>query len=330
MVSKKNTKHYRRLHMHRFSWLVFMLVGLLGVQMAYNFQLTGTVQVLAYATDVNHADLHSLTNKERAANGLGALSLNSRLNQAAQAKAQHMIDYDYWSHVAPDGTTPWYFFDQAGYAYINAGENLAYGFLTSSGAVQGWMDSPGHRANILGDYKDVGFGYANGASYQGGENTVIVALYGTPQAQQEPAPVVATAPPAPAPEPTPPPTPAPVEPAPKKTLPPPKKEAPPKPVVADKNTDESIPPAASENVAPNMEETSLISSLLAQNSAWAVIASFSIICITAAGFIATHIQLARHGWDIGAKYVLAHPLTDIVVMGSIVLLFLSATSGFIQ
>ena len=66
-------------------------------------------------------------NASRAANGLGAFSLNSQLNNSAQAKAQNMADNNYWAHVAPDGTQPG-IFEAAGYTYSAAGENLAYGF----------------------------------------------------------------------------------------------------------------------------------------------------------------------------------------------------------
>jgi hypothetical protein len=92
-----------------------------------------------------------------------------------------MIDNDYWAHIAPDGTTPWSFIDDAGYVYIKAGENLAYGFATSSGTVDGWMNSPGHRANILDEeFEEVGFGILDGPNFQDDENTVVVAIYATP------------------------------------------------------------------------------------------------------------------------------------------------------
>lgn len=181
-----------RPHAIRSSGLVVFGIYMLIFQSIYNLQTTGQFKVLGYATNVNISALLSSTNNERAGSGLSGLSLNSKLNQAAQSKANHMIANNYWSHYAPDGTSPWYFIESAGYSYERAGENLAYGFSSSGGVVQGWMDSPTHRANILDSgFSEVGFGIANGENFQGSENTVVVAMYGQPPA---PAPVVKTEP----------------------------------------------------------------------------------------------------------------------------------------
>lgn len=118
-------------------------------------------------------------NRARTENGLPALVVSEQLVASACAKAQHMIDNDYWDHVAPDGTTPWYFFGQVGYGYISAGENLAYGFSDEQSTVDGWMDSPTHRENILlPDYSEQGVCIKYG-EYQGGKNAVIVNHFGT-------------------------------------------------------------------------------------------------------------------------------------------------------
>src|SRR5690606_34410957 len=171
------------------------------------------------------------TNTQRTANGLTGLTLNGQLNAAAQAKADDMAARDYWSHNTPEGDAPWVFIVNAGYQYQTAGENLAYGFLNSTATVKGWMDSPGHRANILnGSYKEVGFGIANSANYQGtGPETIVVAMYGCQSACTVSA-VVPTAetPSTPASKPTQPETPAP-KPEPK---PEPKEEMTLTPVVA--------------------------------------------------------------------------------------------------
>jgi len=141
----------------------------------------GGINVLGYATDVNVADLLTETNKARENNGLSNLVLDSKLNKAATNKGRHMIANDYWSHEAPDGTTPWTYIDEVDYIYLKAGENLAYGFGDSAATVTGWMNSPGHRANILDkDFQEVGFGILNGANFQGDENTLIVAFYTKP------------------------------------------------------------------------------------------------------------------------------------------------------
>ncbi len=154
---------------------------------------------LAYATEMSVGGLLSHTNQQRASNGLGALTLNSKLNSSAQAKANDMVAVDYWSHNTPSGQEPWVFFDAAGYDYQKAGENLAYGFGTSSETIVGWMNSPSHRANILDtSYTEVGFGFTNGPNFVGtGEETIVVAHYAKPMNAPAPAPP----PPAPAPAP---------------------------------------------------------------------------------------------------------------------------------
>ncbi len=191
---KPHTKHFAKVYWPYIPVLVFMLVGLPFMSRPTSALTRGNV--LAYATDMTQGGLLSATNAQRAAVGLGNLALNGTLSQAAQSKANDMVARNYWSHNTPDGNPPWVFIDGVGYAYKKAGENLAYGFGTSSEAVTGWMNSPSHKANMLDiSYKEVGFGIANSANYQNqGEMTVVVAMYADPYV-------------APAPEPTPIPTP---------------------------------------------------------------------------------------------------------------------------
>lgn len=122
--------------------------------------------VLAYATgSITPVELLNLTNQERAANGLPALRMDARLNNSASLKAQDMFANDYWNHVSPACVQPWHWFAVAGYNYTYAGENLAKDFDTAQGVMDGWMNSPGHRANILNPhYTDVGFAVQNGQS----------------------------------------------------------------------------------------------------------------------------------------------------------------------
>jgi hypothetical protein len=136
------------------------------------------------------------TNSQRINNGISALALNGVLDNAAQAKANDMAARDYWSHNTPDGQTPWTFMTAAGYSYQLAGENLAYGFATSSDTITGWMNSPGHRANILnGGYTEVGFGIVDIPNYQGtGPETLVVAFYAAPANAPAPAPAPTPAP----------------------------------------------------------------------------------------------------------------------------------------
>lgn len=146
--------------------------------------LLGSVNrnVLGYATDVSIPSLLSETNIERKQNQLNNLSINQELSAAAQAKAEDMVARNYWAHVNPEGKQPWDFIKAAGYDYAAVGENLAYGFTTSDAAINGWMNSPGHRENLLRpNYSEVGFGIASSPDYNGsGPETIVVAMYGQP------------------------------------------------------------------------------------------------------------------------------------------------------
>jgi len=124
--------------------------------------------VLGATSDFSASSLLASTNQQRLVDRENQLSLDPRLSQAAQAKADDMVASGYWSHTSPDGKTPWTFIAASGYNYERAGENLAYGFSGASQTIDGWMNSPEHRANILNaQYQNVGFGVANSAHYQG-------------------------------------------------------------------------------------------------------------------------------------------------------------------
>jgi hypothetical protein len=337
----KQRKHLSRrihpkFHVMRATWFVALLAGLLLIQVVYNFSHTGQLRLLAYATNVNRGDLHALTNQERTSNGLQGLSLDSKLNNAAQQKAQHMINNNYWAHTAPDGTTPWHWFGVAGYDYSRAGENLAYGFADSAGTVQGWMNSAGHRANILGDYVDVGFGIANGPAYQGGENTVVVAMYGKPRAVvPPPAPVTPKpAPPTPAPTPAPTPTPTPTP----TPVPTPAPEPTPTPTPAPIPTAEPTKPTPQTPVATETNQQTPVEEkkvnaiqLLAGGKAnWATYASIALFTVIGAGISVTHVALLQHAWQRGIGYAMVHPLMDGAVLAGLAGLGAVFTMGVIK
>jgi uncharacterized protein YkwD len=175
-------------HLLRPLGLSLVVALLLGVNILQNVTAAHHFQVLGVATNINASDVISITNQQRANNGLAALSYNSRLTQAAQNKAADMFAKNYWAHYAPDGTSPWSFITAAGYSYTTAGENLAKDFDTSSGVVTGWMNSPGHRANILNSsFVDTGVAVMNG-TLQGSPTTLVVAFYAAPKAAAAPVP----------------------------------------------------------------------------------------------------------------------------------------------
>ena len=124
--------------------------------------------------------LIELTNENRGDNALSVLTENSALDDAAQLKADDMAKGSYFAHTSPDGVTPWHWFEDAGYTYAYAGENLAVHFTDSDDVVKAWMNSPGHRANILGShYTQIGIGSARGV-YKGTPTVFVVQLFGTP------------------------------------------------------------------------------------------------------------------------------------------------------
>lgn len=121
-----------------------------------------------------------LTNEERADVNAAPLRRNATLDEAARLKAEHMARNEYFSHYSPSGVSPWYWFDEAGYVYAHAGENLAIHFTDSSEVVEAWMDSPTHRENIVnGQYTEIGVGTAKG-EFDGYDTVYVVQLFGAP------------------------------------------------------------------------------------------------------------------------------------------------------
>lgn len=152
------------------------------------------------------------TNQMRVEQGLPELNVSTLLIRSADSRAKDMGTKEYFSHVSPDGHRLGFFLERAGYPYAEAGENLAMGFSDADGAMNGWMKSPTHYANLVDrEFKDIGVGI-EGAVYQGKPTVFVAQHFGSQrQAIQPVAPVQAPAP-APAPEPVNP-HPAPADPA---------------------------------------------------------------------------------------------------------------------
>ena len=104
-----------------------------------------------------------LVNRERAAYGLSPLTLSARLSSGARLKSQDMRDNGYFDHTSPTYGTPFEMMAQLGITYATAGENIAMGYSTAEAVVEAWMNSVGHRANILSEnYTQIGVGYVDG------------------------------------------------------------------------------------------------------------------------------------------------------------------------
>jgi len=134
---------------------------------------------------INSQNLVNLINQARTAQNLSALNVSSKLNEAAGLKAQDMITNNYFDHTSPSGVSPWYWFSQAGYSFVWAGENLALHFTDTNAVFDAWMASPGHRDNILSpNFREIGMAIATG-QIDGRQTTVSVLDFGSPSIVQK-------------------------------------------------------------------------------------------------------------------------------------------------
>lgn len=155
---------------------------LIALILVFQFGLSWTSkaypQILGYASSITPQQIVDITNVKRREQGLSVLRLDAQLSAAAAAKAGDMIARNYWAHVSPIGTQPWFFITQSGYGYRYAGENLARDFNDSQGVVQAWIDSPSHRENLFNTrYQDIGVAVVNG-TITGQETTLVVQMFG--------------------------------------------------------------------------------------------------------------------------------------------------------
>ena len=172
-----------------------VLVGFfLFYQFVLNFYLLVSPSVLGFASNITPEKVLEITNQKRAEQGLSPLTINGQLNEAAQRKAGDMFAFNYWSHVSPSGRSPWSFFQEVGYKYLYAGENLARDFMDSQAVVEAWMNSATHRDNVLNkNYQEIGLAVVNG-TLNGVETTLVVQMFGTPLASTPVAPIVSITP----------------------------------------------------------------------------------------------------------------------------------------
>lgn len=107
-----------------------------------------------------------LVNEIRTENGLKPLTYDWELSRVARYKSQDMKDNKYFSHTSPVYGSPFQMIRNFGISFRSAGENIAKGYATPQAVVNGWMNSSGHRANILNaNYTHIGVGYVAGGNY---------------------------------------------------------------------------------------------------------------------------------------------------------------------
>lgn len=115
--------------------------------------------------NADEKEVFNLINQQRTAAGLPALVIDEALQKVARVKAKDMVDKGYFSHTSPTYGSPFDMMKSFGVSYKTAGENIA-GNSTNSGAVDAWMNSPGHKANILNNnYNYTGIGVVSSQKY---------------------------------------------------------------------------------------------------------------------------------------------------------------------
>ena len=127
-----------------------------------------------------------LLNQQRASRGLRKLRANAKLRRAAERHSRSMNRHDFFDHVSPSGTTPLQRVKAAGYlsgaSSYSVGENIAWGeqrLSTPAEIMRAWMNSPGHKANILrGSFRHVGIGVSIGAPVAGGGGATYTTAFG--------------------------------------------------------------------------------------------------------------------------------------------------------
>lgn len=173
--------HYHPHLLHHRSVALFSLL-LITVKVV-TVSLVLNIPDSAFSSAITAENIYQLTNQSRAGFNLASLRYNNSLAQAAEAKAQALLACSCFQHTLPDGTTPWDFIKRAGYSYMSAGENLAVDFTEAENVEDAWMNSPGHKANILNkNFEEIGIGVSQG-TFEGHTAIFVVQEFGTPADQ---------------------------------------------------------------------------------------------------------------------------------------------------
>ena len=161
---------------NRFS-SVFLVIIIIPIIVAGIFLLPEII----IASDITAENLIQLTNKERIKNGLKSLKVDVTLKKAANSKADHLIENEYFSHTSPGGKTFIEWIKETDYDYLYAGENLAMDFITAEGVIKAWMNSDSHKKNILSAYyTDIAI-VAEETMFKNRPTTIIVQMFGRPK-----------------------------------------------------------------------------------------------------------------------------------------------------
>lgn len=130
------------------------------------------------SSEISPDSVIALMNHYRRENQLPGLHADPRLMKAAEDRMRDMEEVGYWSHESPEGRSPFFWLLFRSYRFRMAGENLARGFETAGLLVSSWMDSPGHRRNILGvEFHHVGVAVIEGGTTGRYPGKSVVAIF---------------------------------------------------------------------------------------------------------------------------------------------------------
>lgn len=159
-------------------FLIFVL-GILVASASYIGMIA--IRNISLLASIQSAFLVDLANEDRIDQQVSTLTVNPILVEVAQRKANDMAAKGYFAHTSPEGKTPWFWFQDVGYTYVYAGENLAVNFTESIDVHNAWIASPTHKKNILDQrFTEIGIATAEGV-YRGRKATFVVQMFGKPR-----------------------------------------------------------------------------------------------------------------------------------------------------
>jgi uncharacterized protein YkwD len=139
-----------------------------------------------FSNEITVENVIALMNEYRAVRGLAPLHHDGDLAKAAEDRMRDMEDGGWWSHESPEGTSPFIWLRTRNYDYAYAGENLAVGFETARLLVSSWMESAGHRQNILGpQFSDCGIAIIEGSTKGPMNGKSVVVMFGRRKVTQQ-------------------------------------------------------------------------------------------------------------------------------------------------
>ena len=175
LPSQENNYKSRFLQSNFLLYCVVLLLALKIVAVLITINIPHNI----FFADITKSTLENFVNQTRQSVGLLPLTESDKLDQAAQLKADNMVQNQYFDHTSPSGITPWAWFLKAGYVYKYAGENLAIGFYESEEVYDAWLNSPSHKANIVNpNYTEVGTAILKG--FGPNNSIVVVQEFGSP------------------------------------------------------------------------------------------------------------------------------------------------------